>query len=66
MEAADQVGGAAVTREFAPGFKVSACAHLVNLLDEGISRELGLAIARPELLEAGPRDDRAGERTAIT
>jgi len=43
VEAADQVGGAAVTREFAPGFKVSACAHLVNLLDEGISRELALA-----------------------
>ena len=43
VEAADQVGGAAVTREFAPGFRVSACAHLVNLLDEGISRELRLA-----------------------
>jgi len=42
VEAADQVGGAAVTCEFAPGFRVSACAHLVNLLDEGISRELGL------------------------
>ena len=29
LEAASQVGGAAVTREFAPGFKVSACAHLL-------------------------------------
>jgi len=43
VEAAEQVGGAAVTREIAPGFRVSACAHLVNLLDESISRELGLA-----------------------
>jgi phytoene dehydrogenase-like protein len=42
LEAAEQVGGAAVTAEFAPGFKVSACAHLLNLLDNGISRDLGL------------------------
>ena len=28
FEAADRVGGAAITREFAPGFKVSAAAHL--------------------------------------
>jgi phytoene dehydrogenase-like protein len=30
LEAAAQVGGAAATREFAPGFKVSACAHLLQ------------------------------------
>jgi phytoene dehydrogenase-like protein len=42
LEAASQVGGAAVTREFAPGFKVSACAHLLHLLDTTISKELGL------------------------
>ncbi len=42
LEAADQVGGAAITREFAPGFRVSACAHLLNLLDDGIARELAL------------------------
>lgn len=42
LEAADQVGGAAITREFAPGFKVSGCAHLLYLLDEGIQKELGL------------------------
>lgn len=42
LEAADQLGGAAITREFAPGFKVSACAHLLYLLDEGIQKELGL------------------------
>ena len=54
LEAAAQVGGAAVTREFAPGFKVSACAHLSYLLDAGIARELdlarhGLASARDNL-----------------
>jgi len=43
LEAAAQVGGAAVTREFAPGFKVSACAHLSYLLDATIARELDLA-----------------------
>jgi phytoene dehydrogenase-like protein len=41
LEAAGQVGGAAATREFAPGFKAS-CAHLLNLLDKDISKELGL------------------------
>ena len=41
LEAADQVGGAAATREFAPGYKAS-CAHLVNLLDKHIRRELSL------------------------
>ena len=30
VEAADGFGGAAVTREFAPGFKVSAVAHLLH------------------------------------
>jgi len=43
LEAADQVGGAAVTREFAPGFRVSACAHLLYLLDAGVNRELALS-----------------------
>jgi phytoene dehydrogenase-like protein len=42
LEAADQVGGAAVTREFAPGFKVSAVAHLLPLLDPVVERELAL------------------------
>jgi phytoene dehydrogenase-like protein len=43
LEAADRVGGASVTREFAPGFRVSACAHLSYLLDPSISNELRLA-----------------------
>ena len=32
LEAADQVGGAAATRELAPGFKASV-AHLLYLMD---------------------------------
>src|SRR5215510_13284367 len=43
LEAAAQAGGAAVTREFSPGFKVSACAHLSYLLDARIASELDLA-----------------------
>lgn len=43
LEAADRVGGAAVTREFTRGFRVSACAHLSYLLDATVSRELRLA-----------------------
>jgi phytoene dehydrogenase-like protein len=42
LEAADQVGGAAATREFAPGYRASV-AHLLNLLDDGIAGELALA-----------------------
>ncbi|HEY1725053.1 MAG TPA: NAD(P)/FAD-dependent oxidoreductase [Steroidobacteraceae bacterium] len=42
LEAAEQVGGAAVTREFSPGFKVSACAHLLHLMPGSLMRELGL------------------------
>ncbi len=43
LEGATQVGGAAVTREFAPGFRVSAVAHLLHLLDPVVERELALA-----------------------
>lgn len=42
LEANKQVGGAAITREFAPGFRVSAGAHFLNLLDEGIRKDLAL------------------------
>ncbi len=42
LEAAEQVGGAAITREFAPGFRVSACAHLLFMLDKKVRRELSL------------------------
>ena len=42
LEAAEQVGGAAITREFAPGFKVSAAAHLLFMLDKSVRKELSL------------------------
>jgi phytoene dehydrogenase-like protein len=42
LEAADRVGGAAVTRSFAPGFKVSACAHLLHQMPQDIITDLGL------------------------
>ena len=43
LEAAERVGGAATTREFAPGFKVSACAHLLHLMPAALLRDLRLA-----------------------
>jgi phytoene dehydrogenase-like protein len=42
LEAASQVGGAAVTRELAKGFRVSGCAHVCYQFDSGIARELAL------------------------
>jgi len=53
LEAADQVGGAAATREFSPGFRASM-AHLLYLLDDGIAKDLalesnGLKMARANL-----------------
>jgi phytoene dehydrogenase-like protein len=54
LEAAPHVGGAAVTREFAPGFRASAVAHLLHLLDPVVASRLdlakhGLALARNKL-----------------
>jgi phytoene dehydrogenase-like protein len=42
VEAADNVGGVAGTREFAPGFRVSGGAHLLHLMSRGLQRELQL------------------------
>ena len=42
LEANDQVGGAAVTREFAAGYSVSACAHLLYQLQPAVQKELGI------------------------
>jgi phytoene dehydrogenase-like protein len=42
VEAQNQLGGAAVTREFAPGFQVSACAHLVHQMRADVMRDLDL------------------------
>ena len=43
LEAAAQSGGAAGTREFAPGFRSSSCAHLLHLMPEWLLGELRLA-----------------------
>jgi phytoene dehydrogenase-like protein len=43
VEAANQMGGAALTREFAPGFRVSAGAHLLHLMPAQLQSELQLA-----------------------
>jgi phytoene dehydrogenase-like protein len=45
LEASDRVGGAAVTREFAPGFKVSGVAHILHALHPRIVSDLGLKVA---------------------
>ncbi len=42
LEAGAGLGGAAVTREFAPGYRVSACAHLVQSMPRRLIRELQL------------------------
>jgi phytoene dehydrogenase-like protein len=42
LEAANTLGGAALTREFAPGFRVSAGAHLLHLMPAELLRELQL------------------------
>ena len=42
LEAQGQVGGAALTREFAAGFQVSACAHIVHQLRADLLRDLEL------------------------
>ena len=42
LETNEQTGGAAVTRSFAPGFKVSAIAHLLHALHPRVVADLGL------------------------
>lgn len=42
LEAESQLGGAAATREFAPGHRVSSCAHLLHLMPARLIEELGL------------------------
>lgn len=42
VEAGDSFGGAAKTIEFAPGYKVSAVAHILHLLHPQIERDLNL------------------------
>ena len=48
LEANEQLGGAAVTRKFADGYEVSACAHLLYQLQPSVRKELRL---QPELAD---------------
>ncbi|GLS39502.1 oxidoreductase [Mesorhizobium tianshanense] len=55
LEAADDVGGAARTEAFAPGFRVSSIAHLLNRLHPDVVKTLelerhGLDIARGDFV----------------
>lgn len=43
LEAQSTLGGGAQTREFAPGYRVSALAHLVHVLDPRVEAGLNLA-----------------------
>ena len=42
LEAGEQPGGMAATREFADGFRVSAAAHLLNMLSPELVKDLAL------------------------
>jgi len=44
LEASDRIGGAAVTREFTPGFKVSGVAHILHALHPKVVSDLGLKL----------------------
>jgi phytoene dehydrogenase-like protein len=64
LEAAGEVGGAAITREFASGFRVSAGAHLLHLMPPALVRELalerhGLKLAASNLATIALADDGA-------
>ena len=42
LEANESLGGAAASREFAPGYTVSSCAHWLTHLSPQVSKDLGL------------------------
>lgn len=60
LEASERLGGAAATREFAPGYRAS-CAHLLNLLDDEISKELALASHGLSMAKSGLNTIALGE-----
>jgi phytoene dehydrogenase-like protein len=55
LERRDVVGGAAVTEEFHPGFRVSSLAHAAGPLRPALVQELGLAARGLQLIEPEPR-----------
>ena len=54
LERSDSVGGAAVTDEFYPGFKVNAGVHWAGSLDPTVMKDLGLERAGVEIVPADP------------
>ncbi|HVZ01541.1 MAG TPA: NAD(P)/FAD-dependent oxidoreductase [Dongiaceae bacterium] len=69
LEASDRIGGAASTREFAPGFKVSGVAHILHALHPKIAGDLGLrletqAIGTSVLLPEGKSIEISGDAAA--
>jgi phytoene dehydrogenase-like protein len=65
LEANDQVGGAAVTREFTDGYSVSACAHLLYNLQPSVRKDLKLSpqLAADDMMTIALDDD--GEHVRI-
>jgi phytoene dehydrogenase-like protein len=62
LEAREQVGGAAVTEEIAPGVRVPALAHTVGRLRASVARDLdlggyGMALVSPEVRVFAPQPD---------
>jgi phytoene dehydrogenase-like protein len=54
LERREVVGGATVTREFHPGYRVDAYAHRLGPLDQRVVRDLGLAAHGLELARPDP------------
>lgn len=55
LERRDVLGGAAVTEEFHPGFRVSSLAHTAGPLRASLVQELGLAARGLQWIEPEPR-----------
>ena len=53
LEARHVLGGAAVTEEFAPGYRNSSCSYVVSLLNSKVVRELELEKFGLEIMERG-------------
>jgi phytoene dehydrogenase-like protein len=71
LEAGDSIGGAAVTREFVPGYKASGVAHILHALHPKIVGDLGLkletrAIGTSVLLPESRSIEITGDAAATT
>ncbi|MBI1392109.1 MAG: FAD-dependent oxidoreductase [Alphaproteobacteria bacterium] len=71
LEARDVVGGAAVTEEFAPGFRNSTASYTVSLLNPKVIADLdlhayGLRIVRREISNFWPLGQRPGDYLKLT